>query len=170
MADMHPQTAAAMGQLLHRLAGNPKTRAQTLGLIKEIDPSYRLPADVSIDNLKRDLAAKFENDKRAEQQQRYQNRRANQRRKLVESHGEDVVKQIEEVTLKKYPHMELEDAAKLYAADNGPVMAPSNSGKPARHGQYWEFPDIPGLLSNPDKAASDMAYSMIDEFRGRAGR
>jgi hypothetical protein len=46
-------------------------------------------------------------------------------------------------------------------------MTPSHSQKPARHGQYWEFPDIPGLLSNPDKAASDMAYSMIDEFRGR---
>jgi hypothetical protein len=166
MAELHPQTAAAMGQLLHRLAGNPKTRAQTLGLIKEIDPSYRLPADVSIDNLKRELATKFENDKRADQQQRYQNRRANQRKKLVDSHGEDVVKQIEEGVLKKYPHLDLEDAAKLYAADNGPVSAATNA-KPARHGQYWEFPDIPGLLTNPDKAASDMAYSMIDEFRGR---
>jgi hypothetical protein len=168
MTTLHPQTAAAMGNLLHRLAGNPKTRAQTLGLIKEIDPSYRLPGDVEIANLRKELADKSEADKRAEQQQRAQNRRANQRKKLVDSHGEDVVKQIEEVTLKKYPHIDLEDAAKIYAADNGPVMAPSNSNKPARHGQYWEFPDIPGLLSNPDKAASDMAYSMIDEFRGRA--
>jgi hypothetical protein len=158
-----------MGNLLHRLAGNPETRAQTLASIKKIDPSYRLPADVEIASLRQELAAKSEADKKTEQQQRAQNRRNNQRKKLVESHGEDIVKQIEEVTLKKYPHLDLEDAAKLYAADNGPVMAPTNSNKQARHGQYWEFPDIPGLLSNPDKAASDMAYSIIDEFRGRPG-
>jgi hypothetical protein len=164
---LHPQTAIAMGNLLHRLAGNPATRAQTLADIKKLDPSYRLPADVEIAALKQELATKAETDKKAEQQQRYQNRRANARKKLVDSHGEDVVKQIEETTLKKYPHIELEDAAKLYAADNGPVT-PSTNQKPPRHGQYWEFPDIPGLLTNPDKAASDMAYSMIDEFRGRA--
>jgi hypothetical protein len=165
---LHPQTAVAMGQLLHRLAGNPKTRSQTLGLIKEIDPSYRLPADVSIDNLRRELETKHQNEKRAEEQQRATNRRAKQRKDLVESHGEDVVKQIEETTLKKYPHLDLKDAATLYSAENGPVT-PHTNQKPARHGQYWEFPDIPGLLSNPDKAASDMAYAMIDEFRGRPG-
>jgi hypothetical protein len=167
---LHPQTAIAMGNLLHRLAGNPATRAQTLADIKKLDPSYRLPADVEIASLRQELAAKDTQNKREEETRRAQNRRNNQRKKLVDSHGEDIVKQIEEVTLKKYPHLDLEDAAKLYAADNGPVMAPTGSNqKPARHGQYWEFPDIPGLLSNPDKAASDMAYSIIDDLRGRPG-
>lgn len=167
---MHPQTAIAMGQLMQRLAGNPKTRSRALGLVKEIDPNYRLPADVAIADL--EARQKAERDKeRAENSKASRARKlAGQRKTLLERYSEEDVGKIEAL-LKKYPDgsIDLEDAAKLYAADTS--LAPPSGRERSnslRHGQRWEFPSIPGLLENPDKAASDMAYSVIDELRGRA--
>ncbi len=68
--------------------------------------------------------------------------------------------------MKRYGLNDYEAASKLYAADLAP-QRPSNANK-MRHGQIWEFPNLPGLLQNPDKAANDAAYSIIDEMR--AGR
>jgi hypothetical protein len=166
---MHPQTAAAMGELLHRLAGNPKTRAQTLKLVKEVDPNYRLPADVAIDDLKAQIAAKDEADKRQAETNRAQNRRAGQRKKLLDSgdYDEKALKEIEETVMKKYPALDYDDAVKLYRAEAGPARPSHVRPEQFKQGQIWQFPDIPGLLQNPEKAAQDAAYSIIDEFRGR---
>lgn len=167
---MAPQTAVAMGQLLQRLAGNPKTRAQTLGLVKQIDPNYRLPADVAIENFKAEQQAEKARERLEASKAQRERRHNQQRKKLLESYDEEHVKKIEE-RLKKYPEgsIDLEEAAKLYAADTE-VAAPANRERAERmrHGQYWTFPNLPGLLENPDKAATDMAYSVIDELRGRA--
>ncbi|HWS65703.1 MAG TPA: hypothetical protein VN325_23335 [Steroidobacteraceae bacterium] len=163
---LHPQTAAAMGNLLHKLAGHPKTRAATLGLIKQVEPGYRLPADVAIADSEARMRAEFQKGKDTERDERAARTRANQRKKLVDSHGEDVVKEIEEKIVKKYPTIDLEDAAKLYASEDGPAR-PSSSRPESRPGSLWEFPDIPGLLQNPDKAAQNAAYTVIDELRGR---
>lgn len=167
---MHPQTAIAMGQLMQRLAGNPKTRQRALGLVREIDPTYRLPADVAIADLEARQDAKREQERQEAAKAQRANRYKSQRKKLADSgYTEEQIKAIEDGVLKKYPHLELEDAAKLHAADDTTVVASRQRPPPqGRHGQHWEFPNIPGLLENPDKAATDMAYAVIDELRGRA--
>jgi hypothetical protein len=162
---MHPQTAMTLGVLLQRLSGNPKTRQRTIELIKEIDPGYRLPADVAVADLERRLRAEAAQTRQTEHQQRQKNRMAKDRKALVETHGEDVVKDIEEKILKAKPNLTYQEAAVLHAAKDGPALPPSREPLPKfRHGQTWEFPDLPGLMQNPDKAATDMAYSMIDAF------
>jgi len=164
---LHPQTAVALGNILHKLAGNPKTRAQTLGLVQQIEPGYRLPGDVAVQNLRAEIKADLEKEKRTEQENRAKNRRANARKKLVDELGEDVVKAIEEGPLKKYPHLDYDDAAKLHRAEDGPVQANSSRPDMQRSGRIWEFPDLPGLMANPEKAALDAAYGVIDELRGK---
>lgn len=163
---MHPATAQALAVLTQRIAGNPKTRDRLLNLVKEVDPSYRLPGDVEVRALKAELKAERDEEKRKEAEERAINRRKSQRSKLVQTHGEEVVKQIEEGILKKYPHLEYEDAAKLHAADKDPVRPTGH--REIKPGKIWEFPTLPGLLENPEKAAADAAYAVIDELRGRA--
>lgn len=170
MAQLHPETAAALGNLLHKLSGNAKTRQKTLELIKEVEPGYKLPADVEIAHLRAELAAERAKEKQENQVANAQRRRSQQRNKLVEQYGEDEVKRIEEGVLKKYPHLDLEDAAKLHAADTQPATPRSEST--SRHGQLWEYPVPEGVtpqafIANPEKTAQDVAYSIIDGFRGR---
>ena len=165
MANLHPQTAAALGHLLHKLAGNPKTRSRTLGMIKELEPGYRLPGDIAVDNLRSEIKAELQKEKQTEAENRAKNQRTRQRKGLVDELGEDVVKAIEEGPLKKYPHLTYEDAAKLYRADDGPAMVNSTRPEHQKAGRIWEFPDLPGLMANPEKAAMDAAYSVIDELR-----
>jgi hypothetical protein len=164
---LHPQTAVAMGNLLHKLAGHPKTRAQVLSMVKEVEPGYRLPADVSVAEMEKRIRADLAKEKDEERKQRSAQARARQRAKLVETHGEDAVKEIEEKIVKKYPNIDLDDAAKIYAMEDGPARPSPSRPEASRHGQIWEFPDIPGLLQNPDKAAQNAAYAVIDELRGR---
>jgi hypothetical protein len=162
---LHPQTANAMGLLLQRLAGNPKTRARQLSLIKEVDPNYRLPADVAIEQLEFRHRQERENDKVNHWRTLRANTMKQQRAKLLERYEEAEIKQIEDGVMKKYPNLDYDDAARLHAAETAPAVAQHREA-PGRRGQYWEFPSIPGLLENPEKAASDMAYSVIDELRG----
>lgn len=163
---LHPQTAQALATLTQRIAGNPKTRDRLLNLVKEVDPNYRLPGDVEVKNLKAELQAERAKEKQEEANQRAANRRKNARSKLVQTHGEEVVKEIEEGVLKKYPHLDYEDAAKLHAADKDPVRPTGH--RDIKPGKIWEFPTLPGLIENPEKAAADAAYAVIDELRGRA--
>lgn len=174
--DIHPQVAMQLGLLLRKLSGSEKkrsngrsVRAEVLDIIKEVEPGYKLPADVEVEHLRAELKAEREKEKREDQESRRKNRRDRERRELVETHGEDVVKAIEEKVLKKYPQLAYEDAAKLYAGEEGPVSPTGTSPERFRHGQIWTFPDLPGLLQNADKAANDAAYAVIDELRS-AGR
>ena len=167
---LDPKTAMQLGVLMQRMAGNPKTRQRTLEMLKELDPNYRLPGDVQITALENKLKAERAAEKQAEQQERVKANRTRARAKLVEAHGEDYVKGIEEGPLKKYPHISYDDAAKLYAADTEPLRPNGNRPEPARHGQIWEYPVPEGasdaaFMANPEKVAADVAYSMIDGFR-----
>lgn len=160
------QTLLDLGTLALKIAGNPKTRRDFLKQVKAVDPSYRPPADVQLEDFKEEFRRE-ESDKQIRAQAQYQQRqRAGQRQKLLESgrYNEEQVVEIEEKVMKKYGLNDYEAGAKLYAADLAPNR-PSNRDKP-RHGQIWEFPDLPGLLNNPEKAATDAAYAVIDELRG----
>ena len=163
-----PKTVSDMATLLLKLSGNPKTRRKQLELVKEMDPNFRLPADIQVESLKEDLKKEAEEAKIRAQAEKYQRQSKSQRQALLDSgrYNEEQVKEIEEKVMKKYRLGDYEAASKLYAADIAPAK-PSNREK-MRHGQIWEFPDIPGLLQNPDKAATDAAYSIIDELN--AGR
>jgi len=163
-ANLHPNTAAAMGHLLHKLSGNPKTRARTLGLIKELEPGYRLPGDIAVENLRAEIKADLKKERDEDQAKRTKNRLARERKELVDELGEEVVKAIEEGPLKKYPNLNYADAAALHRAESGPVTANSHRDEP-KAGRIWEFPDLPGLMANPEKAATDAAYRVIDELR-----
>jgi len=166
---IHPQTAMDLAKLMQRMAGNPKTRSRLLGMVKETDPGYRLPADVAIEAFKAEQKAERETERsnwnKAQREARYKKQRA----EAVASHGEDEVKKIEDTVLKRYPHLELEDAVKLHAADASPATPRARErSNQFRHGERWTFPSIPGLLENPDRAANEMAHKVIDELRGAA--
>lgn len=160
------QTLIELGQLALKLAGNEKTRRRFLAQVKEVDPNYRPPADVQLADFKDQTKREREEEKIRAQAERDQEKHARAREKLIESgkYTEDQVKEIEEKVMNRYGLRDYDAATKLYAADLAP-QRPSNAQK-MRHGQIWEFPDLPGLLQDPAKAASDAAYSVIDELRG----
>jgi hypothetical protein len=159
------QTLMDLGKLALKLAGNPKTRGAFVKAVKEVEPNYRPPADVQFSDFKDELRKEAAEREKKEKDDARKATTAAQRQTLLDSgrYTEDQVAEIEAGVMKKYKLDDYDAAAKLYAADMKPSQ-PSNHDK-MRHGQIWEFPDIPGLLNNPDKAASDMAYSVIDELR-----
>lgn len=159
------QTEKDLAALLLKLSGNPKTRLHTLRMIKAVDPNYRIPADVQLEEYKAQVAREKENDKITAQAEKSRERQTAQRAKLLDKYTEDQIKEIE-AGMSKVGLGDYEAGAKLYAADMTPAKA-SNNNRP-RHGQIWEFPDLPGLLQNPEKAATDAAYAVLDEMR--AGR
>ena len=162
------QTEHELAQLALKLAGNPKTRRQFLAQVKQVDPNYRPPADVQLEDFKQEVKREREEEKMRAAGEAEQRRLTDQRQKLLDGgkYTPEQVAEIENTVMKKYGLRDYEAGAKLYAADLAPSR-PSNANK-MRHGQIWEFPNIPGLLQNPDKAASDAAYAVIDELR--AGR
>ena len=169
--NIHPQTAMSLGLLLQRMSGNPKTRQKTLELVKELDPGYRLPADVQMEQFKAEQKAEREKEKAESNAAAAAQRRANGRKRMVDTHGEEIVKAIEAGPLKKYQNLSWDDAAKIYASENRDIITP-NGPRPerTRHGQLWELPVPEGstaeaFLSNPEKVAQDVAYSMLDHFR-----
>jgi hypothetical protein len=169
---LHPQTQMALGTLLQRLAGNPKTRQTTLQMVKELDPSYRLPADVQMEQFKAEQKKERAEEKAKADAEARAARRANGRKRMVDAYGEDTVKAIEEGPLKKYTNLSWDDAAKIYQQENRDTITPNGQPKPERfrHGQLWELPVPEGstaeaFLANPEKVAQDTAYSMLDHFR-----
>jgi hypothetical protein len=165
-----PQTTNDLAALALKLAGNPKTRAKFTRMVQEVSPSYRLPADVQLQEFEARSKREREEEKIRERAERAEERRTQARQGLINSgrYTEDQVVEIEAV-MKKHglPSDKYDAGAKLYGADISPAR-PNNANQPMRHGQIWEFPNIPGLLQNPEKAASDAAYAVIDEMR--AGR
>jgi hypothetical protein len=164
-APLHPQTQAELSALMLKLAGNPATRRRLLGMVKEIDPKYRAPADVQLEEFKEQSKREQAEARAKWEQQQLQRARTNQRQQLIASgkYDEEQVKDIEASVLKKYPTLDYEAAAKLYASDSSPARQRA-AQRPSKH---WELPWLEGLMDDPAKAANDTAYAMIDEFRGR---
>ena len=164
MTVISTQTEKDLAALMLKLSGNPKTRRKQLAMIREVDPNYRIPADVQLEEYKEQVKREREEEKIRAQAEKSQERQTGQRQGLIESgkYTEEQVKEIEGV-MRKYGLGDYDAGAKLYAADMTPAKA-SNANRP-RHGQIWEFPDLPGLLQNPEKAATDAAYAVLDEMR-----
>ena len=80
-------------------------------------------------------------------------------------YDEDTVKKIEELMQKK-GISDYEDGRILYAALNPPANTkPSN--EPTPPGATWELPAFAEYAKDPNKAARNNAYAVIDEFSRR---
>jgi hypothetical protein len=108
-----------------------------------------------------------EADRLAADQERTRVRLEAQRASLADKYSAEQITEIETV-MTKYGISDYEAGAKLYSADFKPSAQSSTRDK-IRHGTVWEFPELPGLFENPDKAARDMAVQVIDEFRSARG-
>jgi hypothetical protein len=161
-----PQTLMELGQLAVKLAANPNTRMPFLRQVKKVDPNYRPPADFQLEEFKQQTRQEREQEKLAAQTAKVNEKLEAQRKKLVDSgkYTEDQIKEIETKVMTKYGLSDYDAGAKLYSAD----FAPKRPDDRPRAGRIWEFPDLPGLFENTEKAANDAAYAVIDELR--AGR
>jgi hypothetical protein len=168
------QTAAELGDLLHELTHDKKTRKIIAKAIKDAKPDS--PHAAAFSDV--DVEDRFETFKREQEeaaikrQQEDIMRRMNERRAALLTGGpdgngrkyaEDDVKKIEDLMQKK-GLTDYDDGATLYAATLPPVDPKPGAEIPAQHGSTWEFPEWAEYAANPNKAARDGAYQDIAEF------
>jgi hypothetical protein len=156
-----PATLQELGKMMIRLSGNSKTRKTTLKNVKELDPSFRLPSDVEMEDFRAEQQAKDEARKIEDESRKALERQEAQRRDLLAKYSEEQVKEIETNVMQKYGLSDYEAGAKLYAADFKPAQP---SGSMSSSGAVWTLPDLPGLLDDPVKAARQEAERAIDEI------
>ncbi len=177
MADkpaLDPAVAADLGELLHELSHNPKTRSIIGGAIRDVAPESKharafkdLDIEDRFDTFKREQEEK---EVKAEQQ-RVLDRMNGQRSALLtggpngngRKYSEDDVKKIEALMERKGV-TDYEDGATLYAATL-PPESPQPSDAAPKHGATWEFPEWAKFSKNHQLAARDTAYQVLDEIR-----
>jgi len=167
-------TAAALGDLLHELSQDKRTRKLIAKAIKDVkpdSPDAQAFADVDVED-------RFESF-RAEQEQKELKRaqdamlaQMNAKRSALltggpdgagRKYGEDDVKKIEEMMQRK-GITDYEDGATLYAATLPPIDPRPGDDMPAQHGATWEFPEWGKFGTDPVKASRDTAHTVITEF------
>jgi hypothetical protein len=166
-------TAAELGDLLHELTHDKKTRTAIGKIIKQAKPDSPHAAafaDVEIED--RFEAFKAEQEKKdLERQQQDMLRQMNAKRAALlvggpdgqgRKYSEEDLKKIEDLMQKK-GIADYDDGATLYAATLPPVD-PSPPSEIAPHGATWEFPEFAKFADNPAKAARDTAHQIIGEF------
>lgn len=167
-------TAAELGDLLHELTHDKKTRKAIAAAIKTIKPDSPHAAafaDVDVED-------RFETFKREQEEAALKRQqddllaRMNAKRAALltggpdgsgRKYGEDDVKKIEELMQKK-GITDYDDGATLYAATLPPLDPKPGVDLPVQHGATWEFPEWAKFGPNPDKAARETATSVITEF------
>jgi hypothetical protein len=162
-----PETLNELGKLAIRLSRNPKTRRGLLKMVKATDPNYQLPGDMQVQDLRDELAGQRERERIEAEGKAIRQKLEDQRARL--GTGELVgrafddaqIADIEKV-MTKYGVGDYEAGAKIYLADAKPARP-----TPAQSGPAWTFPDLPGLLDDPAKAARAAAFGVIDELQGR---
>jgi hypothetical protein len=178
--DPKPQIDPAVAQDLARLAldlsHDKKFRKQFGKLVKEAKPESPHAAafaDVDIEDRFESFKSEQEQREIKRAQDAIMERLNTQRQKLLTGsedgsapiYDEDTVKKIEELMQKK-GISDYEDGRILYAAINPPANTkPSN--EPAPPGATWEMPAFAEYAKDPNKAARNNAYAVIDEFRRR---
>jgi hypothetical protein len=171
---LSPQMSAELGDLLHELSHNKKTRRRIAEAIKEISPeSPHAAAFADIEQDDKFEKFKQEQEERDLKQQRDEvlARMNKQRSGLLtggpdgsgRKYSEDDVKKIEDLMAKKGMH-DYDDGATLYAASLPPVEPGEGGVPPVAHGQRWEIPNLKEYAANPAKAANDRAHQVIAEL------
>jgi hypothetical protein len=157
-----PQVLIELGKKYLQVAGDKRTRVQALKLAKTVDPEFRMPADVEMVDIRQELDQREQAREMKAQQQATLTRIEAQKRKLMEKYSADQIAEIETKVMQKYGLSDYEAGAKLYAADFAPAKP---SGRDMLgHGATWTFPQLPGLMDDPTKAAREAAADIIDEL------
>lgn len=170
--DTLPQeTVRELAKLNLRLSRGKDTRRDHLKNVKKIDPNYQLPGDQQVADLRLELDEKEEKRNLEAAQKAIKDRLEAQRAGLIDGtlipgrkfSAEDV-KEIEDKIMPKYGIADYEGAAKIYLGDFKPKADAARPGSTT-----WQFPDIPGLMDDPARAAREAANKVIDELHGRVG-
>jgi hypothetical protein len=168
-----PNVAQDLARLALDLSHDKKTRKAFAKIVREAKPDSPHAAafaDVEVED-------KFEAFQRAQEEKEIKREQAvivarmnEQRQRLLSGdeaggrkYSEDDVKKIEALMEKK-GLTDYEDAAVLYAA----TLPPENtkpSNEPLPQGATWEMPQFAEYAKDPNKAARNNAYAVIDEFR-----
>jgi hypothetical protein len=167
-------TAAELGDLLHELSQDPRTRKQIAKALKAAKPdSPHAKAFADIDT--EDKFEEFKREQEAKELKAAQDaqlaRMNRQRERLLTGgevgagpkYAEDDVKKIEALMQQK-GIVDYEDGRVLYAATLPPADPRPGRDLPDVHGSTWEFPEWAKFGPNPNQAARDTAHSMITEF------
>jgi|SRR5215472_11059116 len=164
------ETQLELGRLAYQLSRHKDTRRSFLKDTKKLKPDYTLPGDQQVQDLRDELEAKDEKNKIDAATAANTARLEKQRQGLLDGtlipgrkFDADAIKEIEEKIMPKYGIADYEAAGKIYASDFKPPQP-----KPGDRTAAWSFPDIPGLMDDPAKAAREAAHSIIDEMQGRA--
>jgi hypothetical protein len=164
------ETLIELGRLTMRMSRHKDTRRPLLKQIKQVSPGYMLPGDQQVEDLRQEMAEKENARELKAAQDAVKQRLERQRAGLLDGtllpgrkFDEEQVKEIEEKVMPKYGISDYEAGAKLYSADFKPATP---KGAPIGGSATWTFPDIPGLMEDPAKAAREAAHSIIGELRG----
>jgi hypothetical protein len=161
-----PAVLIELGKKYLTVAGDKRTRAAVLKAQKTVDPTFRMPGDIEMNDIRAELAAKEQEREFKAAQAATLSRIEAQKAKLAEKYSADQIAEIETKVMQKYGISDYEAGAKLYAADFAPAR-PSGADI-IGHGATWTFPQLPGLMEDPVRAAREAAVGVIDEInRGR---
>lgn len=167
---LDPTLAAELGDLLHELSQDKKTRKIIAKAIKEKHPDSSYAAQF-VDVEQED---KFEEFKRQQEEDRVKQQQAAmlkamnaKRARLIEGADgrkftEDQVKEIEALMQQK-GIVDYEDGAVIYAAKQPPENPQPNKDQQI-HGSTWEFPEWGKFGADPVKASREVAANVITEF------
>ena len=163
----YPQaTLVELGKLALRLSRHKDTRRSFLKSIKTVAPDYQLPGDQQMEDLRAEIEERRQKDDDERRSKEVSERLHKQRTGLSDGtllngkkFDDATIKEIEDKVMTKYGISDYEAGAKLYLSDFKPPSAAKPTGTAT-----WSFPDIPGLMEDPAKAAREAAHAVIDEF------
>lgn len=164
------ETKDELAGLALALSGNPKTRKNFLGLIKEANPNLPIP---EIDEPARIAGELKERDDRFEKYVEEQNKKererslASERKSVIEEHNlsDEDIKKVEKIMTERRV-FNYADAAKLYNLEREPAT-------PVVYGMsegVGELPADEGLMENPEKWSLRTAHAMIDDIKRQQTR
>lgn len=167
-------TAAELGDLLHELTHDKKSRKIIADAIKKVKPDSPHAAaftDIEVE----DRFETFRAEQEAKDLKRQQEAivlRMNERRAALLTGGPDGTgRRYSEADLKKIEALmqqkgvtDYDDGATLFAATLPPVDPRPGEDIPNTHGATWEFPEWGKFGADPVKASRDTAHQVITEF------
>ena len=167
---LDPALAAELGDLLHELSTDKKTRKTIAKAIKEKYPDSPYAAQfVDVEQEERQEAFERKQEEVALKRQQdamVEQMNAKRKRLLEGTDGrkftEDQVKEIEAM-MQSRGIVDYDDGAIIYAAKQPPEN-PQPTPAQAVHGTTWEFPEWGKFGKDPVKASREIAGNVITEF------
>ena len=170
ISNLDQATKDQLASLALSLSSNQKTRKGFLGLVKEAAPDTPIPeleAAATIETVRREYDDKLNKVANEFRDYRMQNEQGARKKAVMQKHGlgDEDVKKMEEMMVKKELPADYEWAAPLYKAQIEQV-AP-NYGT-SGYGPV-DLPSDDKLMSDPDRWSQSSAHQIIDELRAKAG-